>query len=178
MLSGTDFFLLDSFRRCDRTHRSLRLTCARTASDVLLSSGIRVRNMLVDAEQIAPVAVVDWDTANRATRTSNHLAALLSYRIDPSDPSSRMKLLSGSVPIAGPPDRLQIAAVFRGVTGLLVGPTCGSIWGWPGCGSQSPGSSRILRYVWRSVHQSVLRGLRPAGSFIRTCTVDTMKEET
>lgn len=96
------------------------------AAPVLLHMDLKPDNLLVDPLTMRPQAMIDWDMATRGPRGFD-LAILLSYWVEPGDPTPVHSL--GAVPslTSGAPTRAEIASRYTGLGGMdpgrLIWPT-------------------------------------------------------
>ena len=77
----------------------------------LLHCDLKFDNVLFDLDHLTPVAVVDWDMATRGDPLFD-LAVLLSYWVEPGDPSDLHGLDQVPSLAAGFPSRAQVAAEY------------------------------------------------------------------
>ena len=93
---------------------------AEPADAVLLHMDLKPDNLLVDPATLHPRAMIDWDMATRGPRGFD-LAILLSYWIEPGDPSAVHMLQA--VPSLTPdwPGRAGVAARYQAISGHDVG---------------------------------------------------------
>jgi len=89
----------------------LRATVPGETTTSLIHGDLKLDNMIVDPETLAPVAVVDWDMATRGDPLFD-LAVLLSYWVDESDPVDLRRI--GQVPSleAGFPSRAGLIDAY------------------------------------------------------------------
>jgi aminoglycoside phosphotransferase (APT) family kinase protein len=87
---------------------------------VVLHMDLKPDNLLVDAQTLAPQAMIDWDMATRGPRGFD-LAILLSYWIEPGDPVAVQALAAVPSLVPGAPTRAQVAARYRALGGQAPG---------------------------------------------------------
>ncbi len=94
----------------------LRRTPAADQTPTLLHNDFKLDNMILDAETLDPVAVVDWDMGSRGDPLFD-LATLLSYWVEADDPPAMHAI--GQMPTAAPgfPGRTAIAERYARLTG-------------------------------------------------------------
>jgi aminoglycoside phosphotransferase (APT) family kinase protein len=93
-----------------------------TSEVALLHCDLKFDNILVDLEQLEPVAVVDWDMATRGDPLFD-LAVLLSYWVEPGDPTEVHGLSQVPSLDAGFPSRAELvdryfSSLGRGVADI------------------------------------------------------------
>jgi aminoglycoside phosphotransferase (APT) family kinase protein len=86
-------------------------TVPTTSEVALLHCDLKFDNILVDLDQLEPVAVVDWDMATRGDPLFD-LAVLLSYWIEPADPAEVHTLEQVPSLDAGFPSRAELVARY------------------------------------------------------------------
>jgi aminoglycoside phosphotransferase (APT) family kinase protein len=95
------------------------------AAASLLHMDLKPDNLLVDPASMAPRALIDWDMATRGPRGFD-LAVLLSYWIEPGDPTGVLPLAAVPSLAPGAPDRAAVAARYSALGGADPGPLA-----WP-----------------------------------------------
>jgi aminoglycoside phosphotransferase (APT) family kinase protein len=85
----------------------LRSSVPATSEVALLHCDLKFDNILVDLDQLEPVAVVDWDMATRGDPLFD-LAVLLSYWVEPGDPAEVHALEQVPSLDAGFPSRAEL----------------------------------------------------------------------
>lgn len=93
---------------------------------VLLHMDLKPDNLLVDPATMAPHAMIDWDMATRGPRGFD-LAVLLSYWIEPGDPTGTHVLQAVPSLTPGWPGRAGIVARYRALGGVDPGPLAGPL---------------------------------------------------
>ena len=85
-------------------------------SPTLLHNDFKLDNMILDADSLDPVAVVDWDMGSRGDPLFD-LATLLSYWVEADDPPAMHAI--GQMPTAAPgfPGRAAVAQAYARRTG-------------------------------------------------------------
>ena len=83
---------------------------------VLLHSDLKLDNMILDAANLAPVAVVDWDQSTRGDPLFD-LATTLSYWTEPGDPEVMHTMAQMPTAAPGFPSRAEVVAEYARLTG-------------------------------------------------------------
>lgn len=90
------------------------------AAPVLLHMDLKPDNLLVDAQTMAPQAMIDWDMATRGP-CGFDLAVLLSYWIEAGDPAAVQGLAAVPSLVPGAPTRAEVVGRYRALGGQDAG---------------------------------------------------------
>jgi aminoglycoside phosphotransferase (APT) family kinase protein len=87
---------------------------------VLLHNDFKLDNLILNAETLDPVAVIDWDLGTRGDPLWD-LAVLLSYWAEPGDPAAMLQLNQMPTSGHGFPNRAEVIQAYAIATGRRVG---------------------------------------------------------